>query len=287
MRLGVVGMLPGDFRDIDGGHLGAIAGLQLTGAGFHVPGQQLLETTPAECEKIRGVYSEAGLDLPQMGIGYGECLFHPEAEVRDRVLSQIYRGLEVGRDLNADVVLIRTGSLSPSGSYSPCRDNHLPESRQLLVESLRSIADRAEALGVTIAIETHVLTIMDSPATNAEILQAVGSERVTVVMDYVNHFQTLSQVYDNSSRLDHIFDIMGPISAVGHCKDLHPSDGFVMHLDEAVPGEGELDLGVALSRWDRLHPDGYMLLEHLKDELYPRASANTHAIAAAAGIDIH
>ena len=287
MRLGVVGMLPGDFRDIDGSHLEAIAALQLTGAGFHVPGEQLLETTSADCKETRGVYSEAGLDLPQMGVGYGECLFHPEAEVGERVLSQIYLGLEVGRDLNAQVVLIRTGSLSPSGSYSPCRDNHLPESRKRLVETLRSAADRAEALGVTIAIETHVLTILDSPETNAEILQAVGSERMTVVMDYVNHFQTLSQVYDNGPRLDHIFDIMGPISTVGHCKDLLPSDGLVMHLDEAVPGEGELDLGVALSRWDGLYPDGYMLLEHLSNDLYPTASANTHAIIAAAGIDIH
>ena len=136
-------------------------------------------------------------------------------------------------------------------------------------------------------LETHLLTIMDSPETNAQVLAAVGSKHMKVVMDYVNHFQTLHQVYDSSPRLHHIFDCMGSISTVGHCKDLMPSDGLVLHLDEAIPGDGELDIAVALKRWQEFYPDGYMLLEHLPNEMYPRASANTHDIAAAAGIDIH
>ena len=37
MRLGVVGMLPPDFRDISSEHLDAIKALDLTGAAFHAP----------------------------------------------------------------------------------------------------------------------------------------------------------------------------------------------------------------------------------------------------------
>ena len=287
MRLGVVGMLPADFRDIDADHLEAIAALRLTGAGFHAPGELLAEVRTAECARVAAEFASAGVDPVQFGIGYGECLFDPDEDIRERVLNKIRRGLEVGRDLGAHVVLIRTGSLNPAGSYSPCRDNHRPESRQRLIQSLRAVADKAEAVAGTVVVETHLLTIMDSPETNAQVLEAVGSERMKVVMDYVNHFQTLHQVYDSATRLDHIFDCMGPISTVGHCKDLMPGDGLVLHLDEAVPGEGELDLAVALRRWEELYPDGYMLLEHLANEKYPRASANTHDIAAAAGIDIH
>ena len=223
----------------------------------------------------------------QFGIGFGECLFDPDEEVLERVLNKIRRGLEVGRDLGAHVVLIRTGSLNPAGSYSPCRDNHTPESRQRLIQSLREVANKAEAVDTTVVVETHLLTIMDSPETNAQVVEAVGSKRMKVVMDYVNHFQTLHQVYDSSPRLHHIFDCMGSISTVGHCKDLMPSDGLVLHLDEAIPGDGELDIAVALKRWEEFYPDGYMLLEHLPNEMYPRASANTHDIAAAAGIAIH
>ena len=286
MRLGVCGMLP-DFRSINHHHLEAIQALGMTGAAFHGVGDQLFDHPTSESDKVRTVFAEAGVDLPQFGIGFGECLFDPDEEVLERVLNKIRCGLEVGRDLGAHVVLIRTGSLNPAGSYSPCRDNHTPESRQRLIQSLREVADKAESVDTTVVVETHLLTIMDSPETNEQVLGAVGSKRMKVVMDYVNHFQTLHQVYDSSPRLHHIFDCMGPISTVGHCKDLMPSDGLVLHLDEAIPGDGELDIAVALKRWEEFYPDGYMLLEHLPNEMYPRASANTHDIAAAAGIDIH
>jgi hypothetical protein len=58
-------------------------------------------------------------------------------------------------------------------------------------------------------------------------------------------------------------------------------------LDEAVPGEGVLDLKVALQRWESFYPDGYLLLEHLPDSVYPTAAANTHRIAAEAGVRIY
>ena len=223
----------------------------------------------------------------QFGIGFGECLFDPDEEVRERVLNKIRRGLEVGRDLGAHVVLIRTGSLNPAGSYSPCRDNHTPESRQRLIQSLREVADKAESVDTTVVVETHLLTIMDSPETNAQVLEAVGSKRMKVVMDYVNHFQTLDQVYDNTARLKHIFDLMNPISIVGHVKDIKLSPGLVLHIDEEIPGEGELDLALALKLWHDAHPDDYMLLEHLPNEKYPQAAANVHRIIADAGISVY
>ena len=287
MRLGVVGMTPADFRDLGAEHLDAIADLDLTGVGFHAPGDRLGEVTAEQCRRVRGAIDASDVDLVQFGIGYGECLFDPDPGVREAVLGKIRRGIEVAAELEAHACLIRTGSLNPRGSYCACRQNHLPESRRRLVESLRIVAAGAEANGVTIVIETHLLTILDSPETNAAVLDEVGSARMNVVMDCVNHFQTLSQVYDSRARLDHIFAHMGPISCLGHLKDLKVRDGLVLHLDEEVPGDGELDLGYLLQLWHGLYPEGYMLLEHLPTETYPRAASNAHRIAMDAGVEIH
>ncbi|NJN81809.1 MAG: hypothetical protein HC802_05650 [Caldilineaceae bacterium] len=106
-------------------------------------------------------------------------------------------------------------------------------------------------------------------------------------MDYVNHFQALHQVYDSAARLNHIFDLMGPISPVGHCKDIRVRDGFVTHFDEELPGEGELELTTALRRWHEMHPDEYMMLEHLPDERFPQASENVHRLLREAGIPVY
>ena len=128
---------------------------------------------------------------------------------------------------------------------------------------------------------------MGSPETNKEIITAVDSHRVGVVMDYVNHFQSMHQVYNSTERRNHIYDFMGPISSVAHFKDIRVSPGLVLHIDEEVPGERELDMVTALKRWHDLYSDGYMLLEHLGNDLCPRAAANVRRICAEVGIEIH
>ena len=315
MRLGIVGLLPNDFRDITAAHLEALQQLGLTGACFHGSGDLLNDVNQSDCQKIRAIYSDTGMDLVQFGIGYGECIFSPDAAIRTRVLEKIERGIEVAKMLGAQHCLIRTGSLSPRGSYSASRENHTPESRERLIASLRQIATKADALEQTIVIETHVLTIMNSPEINVEIVNEVGSLHMQIVMDYVNHFQTLEQVYNSSDRVNRIFDVMGDVCPVGHCKDITVNDGFVVHFSEEVPGEGELDLVTMLQRWQALRPNGYMLLEHLsaKDpvnesdhptqthvghvlgwspkeiatyELYAKAARNVRRIAKEAGIPI-
>jgi sugar phosphate isomerase/epimerase len=287
MRLGVIGMFPADFRDTTPEHLKAIRALDLTGAGFHAPGDLLFAAQTADCRRVRALFSGAGMDLAQFGIAFRECLFDPDAGVRDGAIRKIERGIEVGRELGAHVCLIRPGSLSPRGSYSPSSRNLEPECRTRLIETLGRIARKAEAEGMTVVTETHLLTILNTPENIRQIVEATGSVRIRAVMDYVNHFQSLDQVYHSTVRLAQIFDTMGPVCPVGHCKDLRVGDGLVLHLHEEIPGEGELDMSAALRLWHALRPDGYMLLEHLPDEKYPLASRNTHRIAAEAGVEIH
>ncbi len=307
MRLGVVGMLPADFRTITAAHLQAIQALNLTGACFHGGADILFNVTTAECQKVKQLYADQNINLVQMGINYTECLFNPDAAVRAEIVKVIDRGLEVARELGADVALIRPGSLNPAGAYAPSRKNHEPGCMERLIETLRRVADKAEAVGQTIVIETYALTIMDSPETNTQIVQAVGSDRIRIVMDYVNHFQNLQQVYHSADRINHIFDVMGSVCPVGHCKDISVGNGLALHLDETSPGIGELDIATALRRWHALRPDGYMLLEHAPGDKLPNevsladqklfehaphkgyalAARNVHRIAAEAGVEIY
>lgn len=269
MRLGMVGGLPADFRAITPEHLKAIRELNLTGACFHGDGERLFAVTSEECQKVKRLYAEMGVELPQFGIGYQECLFHPDSTVRDTAVRKIQRGIEVARELGAHVALIRPGGLNPAGAYAPSPKNHEPGCLERLVETLRRVADKAEHEGQTMVIETYATTLMDSPETNARVVERVGSERIRIVMDFVNHFQSLAQVYNSATRINHIFDVMGPICPVGHCKDISVGNELALHLNENIPGLGELDIATALRRWHALYPDGYMLLEHMPQEKMP------------------
>ncbi|MXY49420.1 MAG: TIM barrel protein [Gemmatimonadetes bacterium] len=286
MRLGVVGYVPGDPRAVTAAVLKKALDLGVTSVCYHGSGEFLDELTPADYHRANALYDDLDLELAQFGIGYRECLFDPDGSVRDRVVSTIGRGIEAGRALRAHNVLIRTGSLNPAGSYDPAPENHEPGRLDVLIDTLSRVADKAEEEGMTVVIETHALTIMGSPEINRQVVEAVGSDRMRVVMDFVNHFQSLDQAYHSTERLNHIFDVMGPISTVCHIKDISVEPGFVLHMNEEVPGAGVLDLVTAVRRWEEIQPEGYMLVEHLPEDKIPTAVANVRRIAAEAGVEI-
>ena len=220
MRLGIVGMLPGNFRTFTKEQMEAIRGLEFTGFGFHFSSDDVFDVTTEDCERYNQFMAGEGLDLVQFALTYSECLFDPDPTVRESVIRRINRGLEIARQINAHSSLIRPGSLNPHGSWTSHRDNHLPESMERLIETLTPIAQKADAEGVTIIVETHAVSIMDSPETCKAVVDAVGLDSLRIVMDFVNHFQTLQQVYNSTDRLNHIFDVMGPIAPVAHVKDI-------------------------------------------------------------------
>ncbi len=286
MRLGVVGMC-GDFRTINQNEIDSIKELQFTGVSFHFASEKISDVTPDEIKNCRFLLENAHLDLVQFGITYQECLFDPHSSIRKAAIEAVNCGMTVARELGTFFYLFRPGSLNPQGAWTSHKDNHLPESFERLVETLKPIAENAEREELTLVMETHAISIMDSPETCKEVVERVGSDRLRIVMDFVNHFQSLRQVYESEARLNHIFDVMGPFAPMAHIKDIQVENGLVLHLNEEVPGEGELELEIALKRFDTLYPDGYGLIEHLPKEKIPIANANIRNIASENGVTIY
>jgi len=286
MRLGVVDLLPKDFRTCTPADLSAIAALGFTGFGCHLDGALAVEITAADCVAFKALYTAAGLELAQFSLAYSECLFAPERAVRAAVIEKIGCGIVLARQLEAQALLIRPGSLNPAGPWTPHRENHRPESMERLIDTLRPIAAQAAAAGVLLVMETHATSIMDSPEACRAVIEAVGVPKLRLTMDVVNHFQTLRQVYSSGARIDYIFDSIGDIAPVAHIKDIIVQPKHVLHLDETVPGEGELDIGRLLRRFQALHPHGYGLIEHLPIDRVPLAVTNVRRIAAECGVPI-
>ena len=286
MRLGVVGLC-GDFRTITLDEIAKIKELEFTGLSFHFRSAEIPSVPPDACSRCVQMLEDADLDLVQFGITYEECLFHPDADVRKAAIASVQSGMATAVSLNAHHYLFRPGSLNPDGAWTSHRDNHLPESMERLIDTLKPIAAHAEEHELTLVMETHAVSIMGSPEICREVVERVGSDRLRIVMDFVNHFQTLLQVYNSEERLNHIFDVMGPVAPMAHIKDISVQNGLVLHLNEEVPDEGELELGVALQRFNELYPDGYGLIEHLPAEKIPLANTNVRRIAAENGVPIY
>jgi len=286
MRLGVVGMLPEDFRTCTPAMLAAITALGFTGLGCHLDGALADQITATDCTAFKALLIAAGLELAQFSLTSTECLFAPELAGRAAAIDNISRGIALAHQLEAQALLIRPGSLNPAGPWTPARANHRPASLERLIDSLRPIAAQAEAAGVLLVMETHATSIMDSPEVCRAVIDAVGGSKLRLTMDVVNHFQTLRQVYDSGDRIDHIFNVIGDIAPVAHIKDIIVQPKHVLHLDETVPGEGELDTGRLLRRFQALYPHGYGLIEHLPINKIPLAAMNVRRIATECGVPI-
>lgn len=286
MRLGVVGICS-DFRKLNQEEIDAVKELDFTGVSYHFASSMIPDVLSDECENCRFLLEKAQLDLVQFGITYDQCLFDPNLSIRKAAIKAVNCGMPVAKDLGAFHYLFRPGSLNPDGAWTSHKDNHLPESMDRLIETLKPIAENAEKIEITLVMETHAVSIMGSPEICKEIVDQVGSDRLRIVMDFVNHFQSLKQVYESEERLNHIFDVMGPVAPMAHIKDISVQNGLVLHLNEEVPGEGELEIGVALQRFNELYPDGYGLIEHLPIEKIPLANKNVRSIAAENGVSIY
>ena len=287
MRLGIVGMLPGDLRNFTQNHFEAIRKLGFTGAGFHLPGELLDSISVEDAARCKRLFADWDVELAQFAITYADCLFDPETGIRSEALHKVVAGAVLAARLGARCYLIRPGSRNPAGPWTPHRDNHTPGALELLIRSLKEISSQTETLDVVTVVETHVISILNTPEVCRRLVESVSSTNVRLVMDYVNHFESIDQVYSDTERLKHIFEVIGPLAPVCHVKDISVGNRLVVHLDEAVPGKGELNLDLALGLFHAHFPDGYALIEHLSPERIPLAASNVRKISKRAGIPIY
>ncbi|MBT5874004.1 MAG: sugar phosphate isomerase/epimerase [Candidatus Latescibacteria bacterium] len=282
---GVVNFLPNDFRTFNKEQFESVLSQGLNGFGHHFGGDPK-SVTEDECARGRAIWESLGLDLAQFLLLYEECLFDPNEAIRQRIVEKISEGNRVARLLGAGVHLIRPGSRNPAGPWTPHPNNHTDESISLFVETLRQIGANAEANGVTVVVECHVVSIMRSPDVCAQVIEQVGSPNIRLVMDPVNHFESIQQAFNATEHLGYIFDVLGPVSPIGHAKDIIVGNNLITHLDEGAPGDGVLDYATFLTRFQEYNPEGYLLFEHIPPEKIPGAVAHLRRVADEVGVEI-
>jgi L-ribulose-5-phosphate 3-epimerase len=274
MRIGVAeGPVPYDLDLVDERLAAKLAELGFSGVFGHFGYDLVREPADldrAKCRRARDILAAYGVRVVHTW-NWAPSLVHPDEEMRTRGVDRLRAALEVAAEFGADGVTGGCGSRNPRGGYWPHRDNHSSEARDCVVRSLKEAAPTAESLGLRIVLECHVLTTLDSPETVRDILDAVDSPAVGVNLDPVNFVGDLDTLYDSESLLDRVFSCLGAHAASGHIKDVYAEDRLVLHLSETLLGDGEFDLRSYVTRFEELLPDGYLFIEHLPEDLVPRA----------------
>ena len=226
-----------------------------------------------KANRARDMLAEAGIGVAQVG-GFRRRLIEPDDELRRRGLAEVVAILPVVRALGSTTFITGCGSLNDQAFYGPHPENHTDLARDRLVKSLRTLAPAAEDLGVQIALECHLQTTLDSPWHIRTILERVGSPAIRANFDPVNLLDSLSSVYQSADSMQRMWDVMNPVLArSAHLKDVVVDDALPLHISEAPPGTGYLDLDVFFRLCKALGEGAPVIIEHLDAEEAVRAVA--------------
>lgn len=281
MRAGVVGLLPHRPGEVSEADVRALRALGFSGASISLgtPGE-----VPAEdLRHAREVLAAGGIRIAQTSASYPP-LVHPDAAERGRAIELVKRACAQAATLDTVYLLVRSGSVNLGGNYYPHRENHSAATADRLVDSLRQVASAAEAEGVVLGLECHVITTLESPPRVRQIIDAVGSPALRYNADPVNFVASFQDAYDTAAVLRRVFEHLGPYIVSAHVKDVCLGDRLVVHINECAPGEGIFDLGTFMRLYEQQLPDGYALIEHLPDAKIPAAKAALDGVLERAGI---
>ncbi len=262
LRLGVAGgPVPRLPSDVDESLARQLAGLGVRVLTTHF--QPSAEAVAAEASRVRSVLTEHGLSIVQ-ATGYNPQLTHPDDAVLRSELDRLRAAFDTARLLGAEMIISGCGSRHPSAFYGPHPDNHQPATRERLVASLRRVAPWAADAGVILALECHVTTALDTPEHIRDVIQAVDSLWVRANFDPVNLLGDFSKVWANADAMRHMWQTLGQCYArSAHIKDVQADPELVVHISEAPPGHGLLDLDAFFEVVSELGEDTAVIVEHL------------------------
>jgi sugar phosphate isomerase/epimerase len=284
MRLGVVGVVPGDFSKIDRHLVRKIAEMGFTGVGAHLAGDPSAMTDEL-IQHTRDLLGEHHIELVQFW-GFYPSIITPDESARQAAAATVQEIVRLGAKLGATMVGVRPTSLHPGNPWWPHPDNFLPATEDRLVRSLSEIAQVCAQHSIPIALECHVTTTLGSPQAVRRIIERTGSPWVKMSMDPINFVKDLTTAYNTTEMIDELFTALAPYVAAAHIKDVYVEDRHVVHISETIPGTGIFDFDTFFRRLEEVLPDGYGFIEHLPEAQIAQANTFVRAKLAELNIEI-
>jgi sugar phosphate isomerase/epimerase len=244
--------------------------LGFTAVSWHVPDPEVAADRGALL-RVREALEAEDLELVQVLPPQYPSLVHPDAATRARGVELVADVLRAAVVLGAGNVYVRPGSLNPAGPWTPHPENRLAQTRERLVESLRALIPHAEAAGIPLAVEAHVVSPLYSVQVVREVLDRVGSPLLGFNADPVNLIGGLEQAFNPAPLVHELFGALGDRVLCAHVKDVRVGDELVLHIEECVPGQGHMDHETFLRRFEACCPRGALLIEHLPLDRLPEA----------------
>lgn len=161
------------------------------------------------------------------------------------------------------------------------------ETFDLIVTTTREIIDAVQPRQTVYALETMPWMYPDSLESYQALIRAIDRPGFGVHFDPVNLVNSPQRYFRNGDLIRACVATLGPQIRSVHLKDIQLATRLTVHLDEARPGQGGLELRTLLRELHKLDPTLPLMLEHLPTETeYDLAAAHVRAVATEEGITL-
>ena len=208
----------------------------------------------------------------------------PDPVVRAAALDKCKDSLLLAERIGARCCVNITGSRGEKWD-GPHPADLTEETFAMIVATTREIIDAVQPRTAVYALETMPWLYPDSVESYQRLLKAIDRPGCGVHFDPVNLINSPQRYFRNGDLIRECVAILGPQMRSVHVKDIQLAHRLTVHLDEARPGTGGLDLHTLLRELNRLDPALPIMLEHLPNETeYDLAAAHVRAVAQKEGI---
>ncbi len=226
---------------------------------------------------------DAGLVIAEVGIWNN--LLDPDPEKRRANFERAVLRLETAEKVGARCCVNISGSRSAIWD-GPDPRNLTLETFDMVVQVTQNLIDRVKPTRTSYTLEPMPWMFPHDEADMLRLLAAVDRPQLAVHADMVNLVNSYDKYIATGDLARRFFGALGAHIRSVHLKDTKIiPDRLTVHIDEAIPGDGDFDYPALLSCCAQLDEDLPMMIEHLACEAdYDRAADSIRRVAGGMGL---
>ena len=179
------------------------------------------------------VFRQNDLDIAVLGCYLN--LAHPDRKELEKIKSKYFGHLRVASLAGCSVVGTETGA--PNAQYRLDANTHSREALDTFIRNLADVVECAEHWGVSMAIEPVWNHIVYNADRAVEVLKAIGSPNLRIILDPVN-LLCMENVEDRETIFQDAFEKLCDHIAVVHLKAFVRREGKLVSV---AAGTGEMN----------------------------------------------
>lgn len=210
--------------------------------------------TPGLAMYIRKVFAKNDVDIAVLGCYLN--LANPNPEKLTQITNRYKAHIRFASLLGCGVVGTETGA--PNETYTHEPRCHGEEALQTFITNLRPVVKYAEQMGVIVAIEPVWKHIVCNPKRAKQVLQAIDSPNLQIILDPVNLLD-ISNYKQQKEIVEEALEILDKDIAMVHIKD------FIVEENKLVSvgaGLGQMDYTAVMKFIKEKKPYMHVTLEN-------------------------